>query len=92
MGGIYVDVTVRNPADLQRSWTSAFLVDTGAFDSLVPRAHLEADSNRKAAGSTPLRMGTRSAWRSRRPTWNSRERSWAAQSYMARKTPSRCLA
>ena len=42
MGATYVDVTIRNPADLQRSWTGKFLVDTGAFDSLVPRAHLEA--------------------------------------------------
>jgi len=42
MGSTYVDVTIRNPADLQRSWTGKFLVDTGAFDSLVPRAHLEA--------------------------------------------------
>ena len=42
MGATYVDVTVRNPADPQRSWTGKFLVDTGAFDSLVPRARLEA--------------------------------------------------
>lgn len=42
MGATYVDVTIRNPADTQRSWTGKFLVDTGAFDSLVPRAHLEA--------------------------------------------------
>ena len=37
-----VDVTVRNPAQRGRSWTSAFLVDTGAVDSLAPRRHLEA--------------------------------------------------
>ena len=42
MGATYVDVTIRNPADRQRSWTGRFLVDTGAFDSLVPRVHLEA--------------------------------------------------
>ena len=42
MGAIYVDVTIRNPADPQRSWTGKFLVNIGAFDSLVPRAHLEA--------------------------------------------------
>ena len=42
MGAIYVDVTIRNPADPQRSWTDKFLVNTGMFDSLVPRAHLEA--------------------------------------------------
>ena len=41
MGATYVDVTIRNPADPQRSWTGTFLVDTGAFDSLVPRTHLE---------------------------------------------------
>ena len=42
MGAIYVDVTIRNPAEPQRSWTGKFLVDTGVFDSLVPRSHLEA--------------------------------------------------
>ena len=42
MGATYVDVTIRNPADPQRSWTGKFLVDTGAFDSLVPRVYLEA--------------------------------------------------
>ena len=65
MGATYVDVTIRNPAEPQRSWTGTFLVDTGAclqrstpvsvratartgrlrrqaFDSLVPRARLEA--------------------------------------------------
>ena len=42
MGATYVDVTIRNPADPQRSWIGKFLVDTGAFDSLVPRVHLEA--------------------------------------------------
>ncbi len=41
MGAIYVDVTIRNPADRERSWTGKFLVDTGAFDSLVPRRRLE---------------------------------------------------
>ena len=42
MGAIYVDVTIRNPAEPQRTWTGKFLVDTGSFDSLVPRAHLKA--------------------------------------------------
>ncbi len=42
MGATYVDVTIRNPADPQRSWTGKFLVDTGAFDSLVPRGQLDA--------------------------------------------------
>ena len=41
MGATYVDVTIRNPANLERQWTGKFLVDTGAFDSLVPRARLE---------------------------------------------------
>ena len=41
MGATYVDVTIRNPADPQRSWTGKFLVDTGAFDSFVPKVHLE---------------------------------------------------
>ena len=42
MGAIYVTVTIRNPADLEREWTGTFLVDTGATDCLVPRQHLEA--------------------------------------------------
>ena len=41
MGATYVDVTIRNPADRRRNWTGKFLVDTGAFDSLVPRGRLE---------------------------------------------------
>ncbi len=41
MGLTHVQVTVRNPADLSRSWEGAFLVDTGAIDSLVPRDRLE---------------------------------------------------
>lgn len=42
MGATYVDVTVRNPADLERSWTGSFLVDTGAYDSMASRSVLEA--------------------------------------------------
>ena len=42
MGATYVDVTVRNPADLGRSWTGSFLVDTGAYDSVASRSDLEA--------------------------------------------------
>ncbi|MCY3812859.1 MAG: clan AA aspartic protease [Gammaproteobacteria bacterium] len=38
----HVDVTVINPRDLARSWVGRFLVDTGAFHTLVPRRHLEA--------------------------------------------------
>ena len=41
MGATYVDVTVRNLADPERSWTGKYPVDTGSFDSLVPRAHPE---------------------------------------------------
>ena len=42
MGATCVDVTIRNPADPERTWTGKFLVDTGAFDSLVPRVRLDA--------------------------------------------------
>ena len=42
MGMTYVEVTVRNPAQRARAWTGAFLVDTGAIDSLAPRRTLEA--------------------------------------------------
>ena len=42
MGATYVGVTIRNPADLQRSWSGKFLVDTGVFDSLVPMDRLAA--------------------------------------------------
>ena len=41
MGATYVDVIIRNPADRRRNWTGKFLVDTGTFDSLVPRGRLE---------------------------------------------------
>ena len=41
MVATYVDVTVRNPADPDCGWTDRFLMDTGAFDSLVPGAELE---------------------------------------------------
>ena len=42
MGITHVTAVIRNPADSSRSWTGRFLVDTGAFDSLVPRPHLES--------------------------------------------------
>lgn len=42
MGATHVTVTIRNPADLDKSWEGLFLVDTGATDSLVPRPYLEA--------------------------------------------------
>ena len=42
MGITHVDVTIRNPAEPERSWEGSFLVDTGAIDSLVPRPRLQA--------------------------------------------------
>ena len=42
MGATHVTVTIRNPAELDRSWEGLFPVDTGATDCLVPRQHLEA--------------------------------------------------
>ena len=42
MGATHVTVTIRNPAEPERTWEGLFLVDTGATDSLVPRPYLEA--------------------------------------------------
>lgn len=42
MGMTHVTVTVRNPAQPDKSWEGLFLVDTGAVDCLVPRKHLQA--------------------------------------------------
>lgn len=42
MGLTYVDVVIRNPADMTREWQGKFLVGTGAIESLVPRPILEA--------------------------------------------------
>lgn len=42
MGATHVTVTIRNPAEPDRTWEGLFLVDTGSTDSLVPRPHLEA--------------------------------------------------
>ncbi len=42
MGATYVTVTIRNPAEPDRTWEGLFLVDTGATDCLVPRKHLES--------------------------------------------------
>ena len=42
MGATHVTVTIRNPADPERSWEGLFLVDTGSTDCLVPRPHLES--------------------------------------------------
>ena len=41
MGATHVTVTIRNPAEPERSWEGLFLVDTGATDCLVPRSALE---------------------------------------------------
>ncbi len=40
MGATHVTVTVRNPADPEKTWEGLFLVDTGAVDCLVPEKHL----------------------------------------------------
>jgi clan AA aspartic protease len=40
MGTTHVTVTVRNPADPDRTWAGLFLVDTSAIDCLVPGKHL----------------------------------------------------
>ncbi|MGD0093064.1 MAG: clan AA aspartic protease [Planctomycetota bacterium] len=37
----HVRVTVRNPTDPSKFWKGLFLVDTGAYDSLVPAKHLK---------------------------------------------------
>ena len=42
MGATQVTVTIRNPAQPERTWEGLFLVAAGATDSLVPRPHLEA--------------------------------------------------
>ena len=41
MGATHVTVTIRNPAEPDRTWEALFLVDTGATDCLVPRPYLE---------------------------------------------------
>lgn len=42
MGATHVTVTIRNPADLDKTWEGLFLIDAAVIDSLVPRQHLEA--------------------------------------------------
>ena len=42
MGPIYVDATIRNPADRSRSWRRPFLADTGAMNTVVPPECIEA--------------------------------------------------
>jgi len=41
MGVTHVTVTVRNPAKPDETWEGLFLVDTGAWDSLVPGKYLK---------------------------------------------------
>ncbi|MCE5253038.1 MAG: clan AA aspartic protease [Phycisphaerales bacterium] len=42
MGTTHVTVTVRNPAQPEKTWEGLFLVDTGAVDCLVPGNRLRA--------------------------------------------------
>ena len=42
MGATHVTVTIRNPAQPDKTWEALFLVDTGATDCLAPRKRLEA--------------------------------------------------
>ena len=42
MGATHVTVTIRNPAEPERTWEGLFLVGTGSTDCLVPRSHLES--------------------------------------------------
>ncbi|MEN6425911.1 MAG: clan AA aspartic protease [Phycisphaerales bacterium] len=42
MGTTHVTVTVRNPAQPDKTWEGLFLVDTGPVDCLVPGKHLKA--------------------------------------------------
>lgn len=42
MGMTHVTVTVRNPAEAEKSWEGLFLVDTGAVDCLVPAKYLRS--------------------------------------------------
>ena len=41
MGYIHLPVTVRNPADASKELEVNFLVDTGAYESLIPKTMLE---------------------------------------------------
>ena len=42
MAAMHITVTIRNPAEPDRTWEDLFLIDTEATDSLVPRPHLES--------------------------------------------------
>ena len=52
MGTTHVTVTVRNPAQPDRTWEGLFLVDTGAVDCLVPGKRLKAIGLRAGAKRT----------------------------------------
>ena len=52
VGATHVTVTIRNPAEPERTWEGIFLVDTGATDCLVPRQHLEAIGLKPEGGRT----------------------------------------
>lgn len=72
MGLTHVQVTVRNPADLTRSWESDFLVDTGAIDSLIPRERLERIGLLPRGQRTyEFADGRKRSWRSPSPNWSS---------------------
>lgn len=42
MGTTHVTVTVRNPAQPEKTWEGLFLVDTAVMDCSVPAKHLRA--------------------------------------------------
>ena len=52
VGATHVTVTIRNPAEPERTWEGLFLVDTGATDCLVPRRRLEAIGLKPEGGRT----------------------------------------
>jgi clan AA aspartic protease len=52
MGLTHVTVAIRNPADLDRSWESLFLVDSGATDCMVPAKRLAEIGIQPAAQRT----------------------------------------
>ena len=63
MGLTHVTVTVRNPRDLERAYTALFLVDTGAYDSLIPADAVEVlsiepvgDAECERADGTPKKF------------------------------------
>lgn len=59
MGMTQVTVTVRNPAEPEKSWDGLFLVDTGSIDCLVPGNELRQIGLRpKGSRSHELADGT----------------------------------